>query len=272
MTELVVSDTLKDRRRALKNQRQLKVWQSLWRFSVLFGAVGGLVWFMSWPEWSIRDRRQIQLQGNQWIASNYLYQQIPLTYPQSIWQLSTQQVSQKMARIPALEKVDVTRQLFPLRLTITVRERHPVALAVTEQGKGFLDREGIFIPAQAYEQSSKNPKLPKTPLFLGYDAQYQPLWKNLYPLLSQSSVKIAVINGHNPSNVTLKTDLGTVYLGSNLSLFPQQLQVLNRMKKLPSRVPPQRIAYIDLTQPNSPSVQITLPSQSPTITGNVKKP
>ena len=272
MTDLVVSDSLKDRRRTLKNQRQLKVWQSLWRFSVLCSAVGGLVWLMSWPEWSIRDRTQVQLKGNQWVSSDQLYKQVPLVYPQSIWQLSTQQISQKMSTIPSLEKVDVTRQLLPAQLTITVRERRPVALAVTTEGPGFVDREGIFIPAASYEKTAIQVKLPKSPLFLGYDPQYQTFWKNLYPLLDQSSVKIDIINGRNPSNLTMKTDLGMVYLGSNLSQFPQQLQVLNLMKQLPSRVPPHRVAYIDLTQPKAPSVQITMPSPKQSPASNVKKP
>jgi cell division protein FtsQ len=70
----------------------------------------------------------------------------------------------------------------------------------------------------------------------------------------------------------MKTDLGMVYLGSNLSQFPQQLQVLNLMKQLPSRVPPHRVAYIDLTQPKAPSVQITMPSPKQSPASNVKKP
>lgn len=272
MTDLTVADSLKDRRQALKSQRRLKVGQTFWRFSVLFAGVGALVWVISWPDWVIRDRSQVILKGNQWVSTDKLYQQLPLTYPQTVWKLSTAELSRKMEALPFLEKVEVTRQLLPAQLTITVAERQPVAIAFNTQGKGYLDEQGQLIPATAYHHKNSKLTLPKTPQFIGYDNQYKEFWRKAYPLLQASNVKIQTINGLNPSNVTLITDLGLVYLGSNLGKFPQQLQTLNRLKKLPGRVPKNRLAYIDLTEPDTPGIELKPLVKNPSTASKLKNP
>ncbi|MGL5033225.1 MAG: cell division protein FtsQ/DivIB [Microcystaceae cyanobacterium] len=272
MTDLTVADSLKDRRQALKSKRRLKGGQTFWRFSVLFAGVGALVWVISWPDWVIRDRSQVILKGNQWVSRDQLYQQLPLTYPQIVWKLSTEQLSRKMEALPFLEKVEVTRQLLPAQLTITVAERHPVAIAFKGKKKGYLDAGGKFIPTTAYQD--KNPKriLPQTPQFLGYGNQYTEFWRKAYPLLQVSPVKIQTINGLNPSNITLTTDLGLVHLGSNLAKFPQQLQTLNRLQKLPGRVPKNRLAYIDLTAPDAPSIELKAAAKPSPGVNKLKNP
>ncbi len=273
--DFIVADSLKDRRQTLRSQRQLKFWQSCWRLSVLSGAGVALVWVMSWPAWTIRDRSQVELQGNQLVPSSRLYEQLSLKFPQSLWQLSTPQLSRQLEALPAIEKAEVTRQLFPPKLVITVSERQPVAVALSSpQGRGYLDRQGNFIPANTYQGSQNIAKLPKNLLFSGYNEQYRRFWQGAYPALQASTVKIQSINGQNPSNLILQTALGPVYLGSNLALFPQQLQTLNRMTPLTARVPMARVAYLDLSNPQSPSLELKpTPKPNPQkSSSDVKKP
>lgn len=258
MTELVVSESLKTRRSQLHNQRRLKAWQALWRFCCLGGLVGTLVWVMSWPEWTIRERAQIEVQGNKYLSKATIYGLIPLKFPQSIWQLSPQKLSRDIARNPALAEVDVSRHLFPAQLTLSVLERQPVAQAKQGRDLGYLDQTGVFIPSRLYTQSQ--PKLNAPMFFLGYDPQYQNFWQAHYPLLKTSPVRVTLINGTNPSNLTLKTELGLVYLGPNGSQFPQQLKVLARLKYLPARVPSHRVSYIDLSNPQLPSLRLAPPT------------
>ncbi|MFM7192092.1 MAG: cell division protein FtsQ/DivIB [Microcystaceae cyanobacterium] len=275
MMDLIVADSLKDRRQTLRSQRQLKFWQSCWRCFVLSGSAVALLWVMSRPAWIIRDRSQVELQGNQLVPSSRLYEQLSLQFPQSLWQLSTPQLSRQLEALPAIEKAEVTRQLFPPKLIITLSERQPVAVALSsQQVRGYLDHQGNFIPANAYQGSQNRAKLPKQPLFLGYNDQYRRFWQGLYPALPTSTVKIQSINGQNPSNVTLQTSLGPVYLGSNLALFPQQLQTLNRMTQLTARVPITRVAYLDLSNPQAPALELKPAPQKtpPPSSANVKKP
>ncbi|MFM7441332.1 MAG: cell division protein FtsQ/DivIB [Snowella sp.] len=271
MTDLIVSDSLKNRRQALKSQRRLKVWQSLWRISVLLGMVGGLFWLMSRPEWTIRDKSQITLSGNKFIPSGKLYGLLPLSYPQSIWQLSTQDLGEKMETIPPLARVEITRQLFPAQLNIAVQEKQPIAIAVSNEGKGFLDKEGNFIAQSFYEPIKPALKLPNSPKFLGYSPQYQKFWQKIYPLLQSSPVKISIIDGRSSRNLILVTEIGQVHLGADMNQLTKQIQTLARMKKLPSRIPSHRIAYIDLSNPASPSIQLKA-APKPSLLSNIKKP
>ena len=271
MTDLIVSDSLKNRRQALKSQRRLKVWQSLWRISILLGMVGGLFWLMSRPEWTIRDKSQITLSGNKFIPSGKLHGLLPLSYPQSSWQISTQELGEKMETIPPLAKVEITRQLFPAQLNIAVQEKQPIAIAISNEGKGFLDKEGNFIAQSFYEPIKPSTKLPNSPRFIGYSPQYKKFWQKIYPLLQSSPVKIRIIDGRSSSNLILVTEIGNVHLGSDINQLTEQIQTLARMKKLPSRIPAGRIAYIDLSNAASPSIQLKN-QPKPSLLSNIQKP
>ncbi|MFN5515762.1 MAG: cell division protein FtsQ/DivIB [Cyanobacteriota bacterium] len=251
-----MSESLKTRRSHLDSQRRRRGRQALWRFFCLGGFVGALVWVMSWPEWTIREQSQIRFQGQERLSEPTLYQALPLQFPQAIWQLSTPQLARQIAHNPALARAEVSRQLFPAQLTVYVRERRPVAAAQQGGTKGYLDQEGVFIPAKLYTRPETQKKLPQTPVFLGYDSQYKSFWQKNYPLIRDSPVKITLINGNNPSNLTLTTALGSVHLGSDLSQFPQQLTALAQLRQLPSRVPSHRVGFLDLSNPQTPSLRL----------------
>ncbi|WP_238546750.1 cell division protein FtsQ/DivIB [Synechocystis sp. PCC 6714] len=250
-----MSDSLKDRREQLMWQRRWKRLRSCWQFVCVCGLTGGMVWMMSWPEWSIRSNRQVEFLGNKLVSRETLYEDLDLEYPQAIWQLSTQALGDELAKNPALLKVEVTRQLLPAQVNVAVQERQPVAIAVADQGLGYLDGNGNYIPATLYSQQVRN-ALPQTPQFLGYGSQYRSFWQTHQVRIQQSPVNIRIINGNNPTNISLTTDLGLVFLGSDLSQFERKLQVLEKMQNLPSRVPKERLLFIDLTNADSPSIRL----------------
>ncbi|MFN9176092.1 MAG: cell division protein FtsQ/DivIB [Synechocystis sp.] len=264
-----MSDSLKNRREELMWQRRWKRLRSCWQFVAVCGLAGGMVWVMSWPEWSIRSPEQVTFQGNQLVSSKTLQESLPLKYPQAIWQLSTHRLGNELAQNPALSAVEITRQLFPAQLTIAVQERHPLAIAVSDQGLGYLDGEGNYIPANLYNKQIQS-KLPQTPQFLGYEAQYQTFWQTHQTRIQQSPVNIRIINGNNPSNISLTTAMGVVYLGSDLSQFDQQLTVLEEMQNLPKMIAKERLVFIDLSNPDDPRIQ--LKPQAPSATATIKKP
>lgn len=270
MTDLVVSDSLKNRREALTWQRRWKRLRSFWQFMAVCGLAGGMTWVMSWPEWSIRSSQQLFFQGNQLLSVDTLQKSLPLKYPQAIWQLSTHRLGDELTKNPALSAVEVTRQLFPAQLTIAVQERQPLAIAVSDQGLGYLDRDGNYIPARLYAPAIQA-KLPKVPQFLGYEPQYRSFWQTHYDRIRQSPVKIRIINGNNPSNISLVTAMGTVFLGSDLTQFDRQLTVLEEMQNLPRLVPPDRLAFIDLSTPDDPRIQLK-PQPRSDAADAIKKP
>ncbi|RMD68361.1 MAG: cell division protein FtsQ, partial [Cyanobacteria bacterium J149] len=84
---------------------------------------------------------------------------------------------------------------------------------------------------------------------------YLPYWQELYSFLTQSTVKINTVDWQNPTNLVLLTDLGKIYLGAYTpKKFSQQLMVLEKLKVITAQVRREDIIYIDLTDPEIPSI------------------
>lgn len=256
MTELIVADSTKNRRNEKVWQRRWKRLKFCWQILVLGGMTGGVIWMMSWPEWSIRSQQQVNFWGNESVSAETLHQQTGLQYPQSIWLLSTEALDAQLEASPVLANVEVSRKIFPAQLQIFVTERQPVAIAVREKTLGYLDETGVFIPASLYREDARK-KFPQTPQFLGFSHQYQNFWQAYGERIRQSPLEIRLINANNPSRLTMTTNLGQVLLGSNFEQFDRQLVVLEKMQNLPRSVPKDRLIYLDVSDPNNPRIQVT---------------
>ncbi|MEA5533172.1 cell division protein FtsQ/DivIB [Crocosphaera sp. XPORK-15E] len=260
---VIVADALKTQRQSLSHQRRLKAWQGVWRFAALCGMTGGLVWSLGLPHWVIRGSSQVKITGNQLLNQGQIQQMLQMNYPQSIWQLPIHQITDQLENQPPIDDVYITRQLFPAQITLTVKERQPVAKASVGTEAGFLDGEGVWIPQKLYPQGAKIAASTQLTI-LGLNQQSRTYWKQMYPMMISSPVKIMVVDWRDPSNLILKTDLGTVHCGTYGDKFSQQLSVLAKLRELPSRVPKERIIYIDLSNPDSPSVHLKdLPKKPP---------
>ena len=85
---------------------------------------------------------------------------------------------------------------------------------------------------------------------------YRPHWAKFYTLIRQSPVKVLEVDWNDQTNLILKTELGAVHFGAYSNNFAQQLKALDQMRHLSSRVKPTEIAYIDLRNPDSPTIQM----------------
>ncbi|ACK73377.1 Polypeptide-transport-associated domain protein FtsQ-type [Gloeothece citriformis PCC 7424] len=263
---------LKNRRQELLSQRRWQAVQKLWRFLSISAMAGGLCWVMATPSWEIKEDKQVEIKGNQLMSVEKIRTLLSLSYPQSLWQLEAHQLETNLETLPPIADAVVTRQIFPTTLTVQVQERQPVAVAFSSQGVGFLDEGGIFIPENFYSQQSSH--LKQLPLKItGYETQYQSYWKELYPLIRYSPIKISEVDWRNPSNIVLKTELGMVHCGAYTSEFSEKIKVLAKMKKLTSKVPSNRIVYIDITNPQAPTVKLKPePVKSPQKSSQESRP
>ena len=93
---------------------------------------------------------------------------------------------------------------------------------------------------------------------LGLTPQSLSYWKDIYPLILNSPVEITALDWRDPSNLILDTVLGKVHCGTylNQEQFLEQLQALGKLSKLSSQVPQERIIYLDLSNPDAPSVHL----------------
>lgn len=255
----------KERRLLLKKQKSARFWESFWRFTGILGLSVGVFWWITLPEWVIRDSQQINIQGNEFLSTEEVRNLIPLQYPQPILTLSGDDLTQNLTTNNPIEDVTVIKNIFPPRLTLRVTETKPIALAFDmvekENGRraldlvGFLNEDGVFVDKNLYQDLQQKPEKLPTLRVVGTPSVYLSYWQNIYSLIQQSSIPITEINWQNPTNLILTTDLGKVHLGGYTSKFPQQLTVLATLKPLTQQVKREDIIYIDLVDPQMPFLQ-----------------
>ncbi|MFB2937379.1 cell division protein FtsQ/DivIB [Aerosakkonemataceae cyanobacterium BLCC-F154] len=290
----VSSAELSHRRKTLRRQRRRQLVCGIWRIVAISSLAGGLSWVATQPVWVIKQPEQINIEGNQILSDRGVRSLLSLSYPQSLLRIEPKTVAQQLeTKQTLIAKASVSRQLFPPSLTVKVEEREPVVTAVsvnpstsatpqlttppTNQANptdrpeaiappppptvpvGLIDAQGTWIPIENYNSAGQ--PLPLPPLrIIGDRQQYLPHWSQMYQILRRSPIKVSEIDWQNPANVILKTDIGTVHLGIYGSQFADQLAVLDQMRQLSKEVNGHPIAYIDLTDPNSPAVQLQYPT------------
>jgi len=268
-----VSQTeLAQRRSQLRRQRRLKALQTIWRSLLVSVLAGGVVWVITRPDWVIRNPEQIDIEGNELLSAPKIRSLLHLSYPQSLLKLQPQIIVDNLESQAPIARVTVTRQLLPPSLTIQVKERQPVAIAQPPTAKkqptsakpiplGLLDAQGVWIPIDNYSNGKRSLKLP-TLKVIGLHDQYRAYWSSLYQTVSHSPVKVVEIDCQDPVNLIIKTELGKIHLGAYSSRIPYQFKVLDRMRELPTHINPDEIDYIDLKNPDFPSIQLKKDNQT----------
>jgi cell division protein FtsQ len=242
-------------RRKLREQRRQEKWHEFlkitWRFSATIGLTAGLLWIATLPNWFLRSSSQVEIKGTSLLPSESIRRLVTINYPQSIFLVQTKEIGDRLQRSAPVSNAIVERTIFPPKITITVQERQPIAVAAIAGKKGFIDTEGVWIPIQSYPASLVQPQL----LVLGANSQNLQNWRDLYSQTSRSPVKIAKIDWRTPNNLILTTELGLVHCGNyNYSKIGKQLEMLDRLRGLAQKFSPNTFTHIDLTNPESPIV------------------
>lgn len=259
---------LRYRRHKLRRQRQMKIIQAIYRTFAVSSLLGGLLWVASQPMWVLESPKQIEIKSaNRSLSPEAIQTVLVLSYPQSLWRISPSRVADSLTKQPTIAKASVNRRMFPPGLIIDIQERVPVARALTNQqatinrdtntasSTGLLDANGIWMNQEKYTSLNPTVKLPSL-IVIGSFEQYRPYWNQLYQSVSQSSVKVTLINCQDPTNIILKTELGYVHLGAASPQISEQIKVLDQMSHLHTQLNPNQIEYIDLKNPESPLVQM----------------
>jgi cell division protein FtsQ len=263
---------LAQRRKKLRQQRQMKIIQAIWRTFAISGLAGGLLWVAVQPMWVLNAPKQIVVKsGNQLLSQEAIKSLLVLSYPQSLWRIKPSAIADSLKQQPTIAQATVSRRLFPPGLIIEIQERVPVAIVekskerntVTDNKQvsaGLLDASGVWISLEKYKLVNPTVKLPSLKV-IGSPEQYRPYWTQVYPSVNRSSVKVMEINYQDPTNLILKTELGNVYLGVPGPQLPEQIKVLAQMRHLSTKLNSSQIEYIDLKNPESPLVHLNQVSQ-----------
>ncbi|WPF89475.1 FtsQ-type POTRA domain-containing protein [Cyanobacterium aponinum UTEX 3222] len=262
----VSTTTIRSRREERKKERRWRDFIAVVRFLMILSLTGGVFWFITLPNWVIKNSQQIDIEGNSLLSDDEVRSLIPLQYPQSLLKLSTQELGKNLQTLAPVNNVVIQKELFPPHLKISLEEKKPVAIALapeieektnklTVQTIGYLDEDGVFVSNEVYHNLKENPEQLPTLKIIGAPQTYLPYWQELYGFLTQSTVKINTVDWQNPTNLVLLTDLGKIYLGAYTpKKFPQQLMVLEKLKVITAQVRREDIIYIDLTDPEIPSI------------------
>ncbi|ASC70066.1 Cell division protein FtsQ [Halomicronema hongdechloris C2206] len=256
----VSPDDLHHRRRALRRQRRLKILQGLWQSLAVSGLAIGVLWGASQPIWLVRDSSQIQIEGNRLLSDQAIQALIPIDYPQSLLKLQPAAIATHLTAASPIAQATVTRRLVPPHLEIQVEERIPVAAVVpgdspTSLKPGFLDAQGVWMKPSSLIALG-NP-IPSPQLTIrGLRSADREHWPSMYQVLRRSPLDVSEIDWQNPDNLVLKTEVGIAHLGAYGARFPEQLAALDQLRHLKSQVDDQTVDYIDVSDPNHPSVKL----------------
>ncbi|USR92300.1 FtsQ-type POTRA domain-containing protein [Phormidium yuhuli AB48] len=259
---------LQQRRHRLRTRRQRRRLGMLWRLMIVGSAAAGSLWFLSHPNWVIQSPEDVHISGNQWLPDTIVRQQLPLSYPETLVQVSPQAIAHHLENNLPLSTARVQRQVLPPRLMIHVQERASVAVAllppkrnpegVLEEQVGLLDPEGLWVPMDSHDVLTQLPQLPALRV-RGARQVYEQSWPEVYATLKASPVKVeevTEIDWRDPSQVILKTQtLGSVHLGTLNDRLPEKLKALDGLRYLPQEVEMREVEYIDLQNPDVPYLQ-----------------
>ncbi len=251
-TPLITKNYLVARRQNLRHQKLWQQFKQVWRYGLLATAVAASVWLSQQSYWMLNDRQQITVTGQHHLATERIKTLLNLSLPLNLWQVEPQHLLTALQAEPLVRGVQVQRQLWPVGLTLQLQERTPIAQATTAQGLGVVDNEGVWLSLQRY------PQLPRPALqLIGYSEDQRSLWQGLAPLLLASVVPIQQVYLQYPHDLILRSALGAVHLGrADPVQLQAQLTALAQLRLLPRRIDPERVAFIDLTDPQHPLVRL----------------
>lgn len=253
----VSSTDLEDRRKKLRRNRQIQIIGAIWRTLTLTGLTCGLLWFLIQPIWVLKSKKDITVSGNQLFSDEAIQSKMQLSYPKSLWRVEPSRLSKSLKeQQPGITRATVTRRLFPPGLVVKVSEILPVAISQTpilpdanstnkKPVNRLVDINGVEAIADNYKSIPAN-KLPSLKL-IGSPNVCRPFWKQLYQAVSKSSVKVMEIDCQNSTNIILKTELGSVHIGSPISELSEKIKLLAKIRRLPAQVNMSQIEFIDLT-------------------------
>lgn len=274
MTDIssISSDELTQRRRQLRRQRRSRFLQTSWQVVSMTGLTIGIIWLVTLPDWMLHDSSQIAIEGSKTFSPDAIRSMLPIDYPQSVLALQPEMLAHQLEAEAPIANATVTRRMFPPGIVIHIQERRPVATVYADpsnsvtlpQSKGFenlfaialLDGDGTWIPYEKYVTFDRSQKLPDLKV-IGIQEPQGTQWKGLYQALSQSPIKVSTIDWREAGNIILHTEIGLVHCGPFSDRFPEQLKVLDQMRKLPDNIESDKVSYIDLSNPDMPMLELT---------------
>ncbi|MFK8185616.1 MAG: cell division protein FtsQ/DivIB [Phormidesmis sp.] len=266
---------LKRRRQYLRDKRRHNFYKTVWRSLAVLGLAIGSIRLATSPIWYISQADQIAVSDNQLLSDENIQALLPIAYPQSLLGVAPEALADSLEAHDPIASATINRRLLPPGLHVRVRERQPVAVVIPDttqplkaipdqpvpfEEPGLIDATGYWMPRNSFQKlgveilpnSAAMPNL----VVKGMQAKHKSEWRTMYQIIQTSPVKITAIDWTKPSNLVVQSEFGEVRLGPYGREFEKQLAALDQIRNLDTQVNPERVAYIDLQDPNNPVIQI----------------
>lgn len=251
MQTTVTKSSLVTRRREFRRQRWLLRLTGLWRLSLAAGLAGGLIWLKQEPFWQLHSGSAIDVRGNVALSRAQIRDALSITYPSAVTEVEPQTLREHLLTSLPVQSASIQRQLWPPALLVEVQELEPVAFAPRPGEWGIVDHSGVWVSLRKYPALNR----PKLSVW-GYTDDKANLWREIYPQIAQSPLRVQVIDLRDPGNLVLRTEFGEVHMGAFSTRFANQLRRLDQMREITKRYKPADIAFIDLRSSQVPTLRL----------------
>ena len=251
------SSELQQKLSRLQKRQQTRQRCYLWRSLFVSGVASSILTLATSSYWQIKSSSQVIVNGDRDLAVNAIEGFLNVSYPQSIVTVSTGQINRRLETISALESVRVTKSLFPPAVRIYLQERVPVATAVSSGKIGFLDRHGVWLDPNFYQDSATI--LPNNSIkVVNFMPQYSILWSEIYSLIiAYQTIDVREVHWDERGNLWLVASQFKVFLGSDSSLLKRQFTALASFPNSNSERSLHRVTQIDLSNPDVPFLTVS---------------
>ena len=206
--------------------------------------------------------QDIRLFGSELFSKNDVVKNSSLKLPIRLILINTFFLEKELKRNLSLKNVSINRELFPFGLTVKFTTRTPLAygekILNDEKILGFIDKDGIFIDKKI--ANVKNLDKLKIQVF-GWKEKFKKTLSEIFIAQENYELEIVKITFSPNGFLTVEEkDLKTIFLGFNLNLINNQLQIINNLKnKFKKNNFSEKIDNIDLTDPNKPKIKVFKP-------------
>ncbi len=204
----------------------------------------------------------IKIYNSEFISNEDVVSNTSQNFPTPLIFVKTKYIEQELKKKLSLEKVSVSRQIFPFGLKILIKTRTPIAYGEKilngEKITGFIDLEGIFINKKYSDL--KNSKKLSSQVF-GWEENFSKTLSKILNYQKNNEVQFDTINFSRNGFLTLEEkSLKTLLLGFNPKIIETQLQIISNIKnQLKGDNLLEKIENIDLTDPNKPKIKVFKP-------------
>ncbi|MEL6491818.1 MAG: FtsQ-type POTRA domain-containing protein [Cyanobacteria bacterium J06621_3] len=267
------------RRQQLKTLRKVKFYKMAWRAFIMTGLAIGTVKLATSPIWLIRSIEQISVdvKDNARLSEENIQALLSVPYPQSLLSVQPDELADGLMAHSPIEKAAISRRLVPPGLKVTVSERQPVAVTLPNIEKplqeipdepvpfeepGMIDAEGYWMPRNSFTELGAIAPPPALTI-KGMQKSQTDSWRSLYQELARTPIVITQVDWTRPSNLILQTELGTVHIGPYSKAFAAQLAALDQMRLVKDKVDPEKVAFIDIKNPEKPVIEVLQATSNP---------